>query len=122
DLAQIAVKAARHYTKADDGLSKQWTGRVWMNPPYAANLIGRFTEKLCEHFEDGEVTEAVVLVNNATETGWFQQMAKLASAICFPKGRVRFLDPAGNPGAPLQGQAVIYMGPNRERFFECFDG
>ena len=24
-------------------------------------------------------------------------------------GRVKFLDPAGNPGAPLQGQAIVYF-------------
>jgi len=23
-----------HFTKADDGLAKEWFGRVWMNPPH----------------------------------------------------------------------------------------
>lgn len=30
------VPAARKFTKADDGLSQIWEGRVWMNPPYSA--------------------------------------------------------------------------------------
>ena len=68
----------------------------------------------------GNVTEAIVLVNNATETGWFQGMLPLASAVCFPRGRVRFLDPEGNPGAPLQGQAVLYFGERRDVFAEEF--
>jgi hypothetical protein len=26
--------ARRHFTEADDGLSRPWKGRVWLNPPY----------------------------------------------------------------------------------------
>ena len=44
----------------------------------------------------------------------------MASAVCFPTGRVRFLDPEGNPGAPLQGQAVVYVGDEPEKFMEAF--
>lgn len=121
--ANETVDAVRFFTEQDDGLAKQWTGRVWMNPPYSASLIGKFMDKLCGHYEACDVTHAIVLVNNATETAWFQQVAQHASAICFPKRRVRFLDPLGNPGAPLQGQAVIYLGDDPEAFkanFQAF--
>src|SRR5690606_13015141 len=101
-------------------LAQEWRGRVWMNPPYAAELIGRFTAKLVSHYLSGDVPEACVLVNNATETAWFQGMAEHAAAMCFPKGRVRFLDPEGNPGAPLQGQAVLYFGPDPVAFRSTF--
>jgi hypothetical protein len=63
-----------------------------------------------------------VLVNNATETGWFQTLANVASAVAFPKGRIRFLDTSGHPGgAPLQGQAVIYCGAHKHDFREAFN-
>lgn len=120
-IANKTVQAKQFFTADDDGLQQEWRGNIWMNPPYAAELIGKFASKLCLHFFDGDVSEAIVLVNNATETRWFQEMAEAASAICFPKSRVRFLDPAGNPsGAPLQGQAVIYMGPNVDSFKDAF--
>jgi len=29
------VPAKRYYTKLDDGLTSEWYGNVWMNPPYS---------------------------------------------------------------------------------------
>lgn len=38
------VPAKRKFTKADDGLSQPWEGRVWMNPPWSkpAPWVARF--------------------------------------------------------------------------------
>lgn len=40
------IPAERYYTLEDDGLSKPWTGRVWMNPPYSKTTpwVRRFIE------------------------------------------------------------------------------
>lgn len=95
--------------------------RVFLNPPYAQPLIADFAEAVASKIESGEIEQACVLVNNGTETGWFQRMLSAASAVCFPRSRIRFVDPDGNPsGAPLQGQAVLYMGANREAFAAAF--
>lgn len=117
--ANEVVQANAYYTAEDDGLEKAWAGRVWMNPPYESGLIGKFAAKLCGSFDFGGVTAAVVLVNNGTETGWFQTMALSASAICFPKGRVQFWHPR-KVAVPLQGQAVLYLGSDKEAFVSEF--
>ena len=114
DIAQQSVMAATYHTKEDDGLTQDWAGRVWMNPPYAQPLIGQFIDKLVESYAKGDVSAAIVLVNNGTETKWGQTLLAEASHVCFPRGRIRFMDPEGNPGgAPLQGQMIAYLGPRR---------
>jgi hypothetical protein len=117
DTANDIVNAAEFYDKEQDGLSLEWHGRVFMNPPYAAGLVGVFTDKLLSHVRTESVSEAVVLVNNATETKWFQALAQASDAICFPKSRIRFWNPNRNESMTgLQGQAVVYFGPNTGRF------
>jgi hypothetical protein len=121
EIANRTVQAAQIFTAEDNGLTKQWSGRVWCNPPYAQPLIAEFAEAIASKYETGEIEQACVLVNNGTETGWFQRMLQAASAVCFPRSRIRFVDPDGNPsGAPLQGQAVLYLGNAPETFASVF--
>lgn len=109
-VANRIVKAKKFYSKSDDGLTKTWKGKTWLNPPYVGGLIHQFVSKFVEHISSGDIPEGIVLVNNATETDWFSELVSVASVVVFPRGRVRFLDPRGNPGTPLQGQAVVYAG------------
>jgi ParB family chromosome partitioning protein len=120
DIANALVDAGEYYTIEDDGLRQPWYGRVWMNPPYASEFVGKFIGKLVEHYSNGDVEQAIVLVNNATETGWFRNLVGVASAVVFPESRVKFWQPSGEIGAPLQGQAVVYLGDNARLFLNSF--
>lgn len=116
EIANRIVGAKVYYTAAEDGLRQKWGTRVYMNPPYSNPLVKRFTESLTARVESGEVTEAIVLVNNATDTVWFHRMLQAATAICLVRKRVRFLDPQGKPGSPLQGQVFLYFGKHKDSF------
>ena len=119
EIANRTVGATQIFTAADDGRSRKWAGKVWMNPPYLQPLIDDFAEAVAAKYGSGEIEQACILVNNATETKWFQRLLEKADAVCFPRFRIKFLDPEGDcSGVPLQGQAILYMGtgPSLERF------
>lgn len=119
-LANETVLATRFYAKDDDGLAQRWEGRVWMNPPYSKDLIYPFCDKLAEEYANEHVTQAVVLVNNGNDTAWYARIAELASGLCQPNHRVKFLSPDGKPSAPVQGQLIVYLGDNPEGFAARF--
>ncbi len=120
ETANEIVKADIFYDEEINGLIQDWGGNVWMNPPYAQPLISQFATKICDEYRQGNITQAIVLVNNATETAWFQTMANEASAVCFPRGRIRFWAPNKPLAAPLQGQALLYFGCNKIAFIDEF--
>ena len=101
EAANKTVQATKIFTVNDDGLKQKWRGNVWLNPPYASDLIGKFADKVAESKDD--IEQAIILVNNATETGWFNTLISVASAVAFPKSRVKFYMADGKTGAPLQG-------------------
>ena len=119
ELAQETVQAGQYFTIDDNGLTKEWRGNVWLNPPYSKESIGLFAAKLVE--ETANLSQAIVLVNNATDTHWFHQIAKVAMAMCFVRGRIKFNDKTGTPSnSPVQGQVFIYVGGEVEKFSQVF--
>jgi len=122
--AQETVRADNFYTKDSDGLKRRWSGTVWLNPPYSQPLVAQFVEKLVAEFRAGNVTAAILLSSNGTDAAWFHHAAEAATAICFTKGRIKFVDANGAGGrdrvAPPSGSAFLYFGPDVLRFHEVF--
>ena len=111
------IDPATYFTIDDDGLSKEWRGNIWLNPPYSGKLIEKFADKLLT----SDFAQAIVLVNNATDTKWFTKLADKADAIVFPKGRIKYLSPDGvTHNSPIQGQAILYFGNNVNAFKKYF--
>jgi ParB family chromosome partitioning protein len=119
-VAQQTVRAISHYTAADNGLVQPWHGRVWLNPPYAAPLVGQFIAKLVDEVTARNVAQAIVLTHNYTDGAWFHHAESAADLLCFTRGRVKFVDPDGDECMPTQGQAFFYYGPHGDRFRNVF--
>lgn len=122
--AQEHVRASSYFTREDDGLTQRWYGRVFLNPPYAMPTVREFAAKLVTSFIDGDIDEAILLTNNATDTEWFHMAARACSAICFTRGRISFLQARDGEllekTAPTHGQAFFYFGPNDHTFEKVF--
>lgn len=91
--------ARRHITLPDDGLAVEWTGRVWLNPPYG-RAVGTWLARLAQH------GRGTALIFARTETSFFRPTVwEAASAVLFIEGRLHFHYADGrrasaNGGAP----------------------
>jgi ParB-like chromosome segregation protein Spo0J len=116
--ANKIVKAKNIYTINENGLLNEWYGNIFLNPPYSVDLINKFIDKLIEELKN--INQCILLVNNATDTIWFQKIVHFCSGICFPKGRIKFYKPNSNKCSPLQGQCFLYFGINIKQFYSEF--
>lgn len=117
EIANKIVKASVYYDSEIDGLSKEWHGNVWLNPPYSKDLMGKFIDKLCE----SDLTSYITITNNATETKWGRKLLDNSDVVCFVTKRVKFITPEGMTlKSPLQGQMICYKGVNDEAFIKEF--
>jgi hypothetical protein len=83
------VPATRKFTKADDGLTQPWEGRVWMNPPYSNATP--WVRKFIEH------AHGICLVPHA-KSGWHRELWDAADGIC---DREAFAFDGGWPFLPV---------------------
>lgn len=120
EVANQYIQATRFFSLEDSAFEHEWVGRVWMNPPYS-RVIGEFVDKLVSEYQAGNVTEAIVVTNNGTDTRWFDNLTSVSSAICLHRGRIAFLDESGTPiRNNNKGQVFTYIGPNWEAFSSVF--
>lgn len=78
----------------DDGLEKDWTGEVWLNPPYGKQT-GKWLKRLAHH------KNGMALVFARTETKmFFEEVWPWADSILFLRGRLTFSYPDGT-GSPV---------------------
>ena len=127
--ANEKIKAKNFFTEQDDAFVQDWSlGQstpnqitVWMNPPYSGALCAAAVSMFIDEYEKGAFGEGVFLVNNATETKWFQRAFTVASAVVFTNHRISFWNVDGKAmSGNTRGQAFFYFGKNPERFIKAF--
>lgn len=93
-------KVDKYFTKEQDGLSQDWDGFVWCNPPYGRE-IGKWVERVSKHSGGG-----VMLLPARTDTRWFHDWIYGKAEIRFIKWRLKFGDSKNS--APFPSMLVIY--------------
>lgn len=78
------AKCDTFYTPEQDGLTREWTGVCWCNPPYGRK-IGEWVKKAAE-----SNATVVMLLPARTDTKWFHDYILPNAEIRFIKGRLKF--------------------------------
>ena len=120
EKANHTIRAANYFTEDLSAFKVSWRKdkrkfpngvRVWMNPPYSSGLISRAVECFLKELNAGNIDQAVVLVNNATDTQWFRALRERSTAVCFTHHRISFESPDGKRvSGNTRGQAFFYFG------------
>jgi hypothetical protein len=115
--ANEVVKAKWYFTAKDNGLSRDWRPRVWLNPPYGGEA-GEFVKKLMGEMAEGKVFAAIALLNSAaTDTNWFQPLWD--GHLCFTDHRINFYGEGERSGS-TNGSVFVYFGDHPRLFIERF--
>lgn len=91
----------RFFTPASDGLQQEWTGRVFMNPPYTACYA--WMRKAWASAQCGALV--VCLVPVRTDTAWWHEFA-MRGEVRFIRGRLVFGNATAN--APFPSAIVVF--------------
>lgn len=122
--ANQGVRANRFYTVDDDAFEQNWAATtVFMNPPYSGQLVALATNKFMDEFKNRAFEGGIFLVNNATETKWFQRALYEAHAACFTNHRISFWNADGKAiSGNTRGQTFFLFGEEFEpRFTKEFN-
>lgn len=106
-------KCSNYYSKAQDGLSKNWHGVCWMNPPYGRE-IRKWVEKAA--YEAWHGATVVCLLPARTDTRWWHDYIwdnenhcpREGVKIRLLKGRLKF--GGSKNSAPFPSAIVIFGG------------
>ncbi|MGO7353916.1 DNA N-6-adenine-methyltransferase [Rhizobium ruizarguesonis] len=105
-------KCDRYFTRVDDGLKQEWTGNVWMNPPYGRG-IGAWVKKAYESAQAGALV--VCLLPSRTDTKWFHDYCAKGE-VEFLRGRLSFGEnPTAKGRAPFPSVLVVFRPPEAEQ-------
>lgn len=79
------AKCSRYFTKDDDGLSQDWSGAVFMNPPYGRQ-IGEWVAKAWRESLAGATV--VCLIPARTDTSYWHDYVMRAAELRFIRQRL----------------------------------
>ena len=95
------IPVRRYYTLIDDGLSQEWLGRVWLNPPFSKPTpwVNRFLDH----------QNGVILVPLA-KSKWLNDLFDKADCMALLPANMKFTTKRDSPGSIFLGCALFAIG------------
>ncbi len=128
EMANQNVEAPHFYSRKESGLTHNWYGRIWCNPPYGSTEHGNnsvatfqrlFIEKALAEYEAGHFSQGILLLlGNVIYTTYFPPL--FYHTLCLNKHTLWFSDPLGRRIHSGWGNVFVYMGDNVQSFVEVF--
>lgn len=104
--AEDSPFAENTYTEDDDGLTSEWYGDVWVNPPYSA--MSEWTEKAVDASRSDATDRILYLCKGDSSTQWWQDAIAEAECVLAIDGRLSFGD--GENSAPFASHVFVFGG------------
>ena len=98
------AKCNTYFTPEQDGLSQEWVGVCWMNPPYG-RAIAKWVQKAFESAKHGATV--VCLLPARTDTRWWHDYCQRGD-VTFVRGRLKF---GGHKNSAPFPSAVVVFKP-----------
>ena len=105
------IPVKQYFTIIDDGLTQEWTGRVWLNPPYSkpAQWVKRFVNH----------GNGVMLINLA-KSRWFDELWVQAHGIAILPYNMKFETPSDGLKCISMPTALFAMGDENVEALKSF--
>lgn len=97
------AKCPHFYDPETNGLSQEWSGVCWMNPPYGRE-ISRWVEKAYRSAKSNGAT-VVCLLPARVDTSWWHDYCSKGE-VFFVRGRLKFGNSENN--APFPSALVVF--------------
>lgn len=143
--ANVRVKASRFYDMIDNGLERQWKGRVFINPPGGKGpdgkpLVPQFWGHLMHEWAHDNTEQAIWIGYSLEQLQTLQRVSfksPLDFPICIPHRRIAFIENEAKKAArrekliaegkdpdkasgPSHSNYVTYLGPKVDDFVRVF--
>ncbi|RQS85139.1 DNA N-6-adenine-methyltransferase [Burkholderia seminalis] len=107
--------ARDHFTIADNGLMREWRGRVWCNPPFGREAA-KWLKRMADH------NNGIALIPARTETVMFYESVwSRADSVCFVRGRPHFHYIDGRRAPFNSGAPICLVAYGRENTIALLD-
>ena len=103
------IPKKHYFTQKDNGLERDWFGRVWMNPPF--NKPQPWVSKFITHGNG-------VAVLPVSKSKWFHSLWLSDIPMVLLPPDLKFIDPKGGNGSIFMSTIMIAIGDENEKALE----